>query len=101
MGGRPEWWKLRDQEVRSRSDAARLFSLVRNTGPASASLFVSVVLMRSVHVSRAEAGEAFDPLDPDLWVTSRPPGPRSDDLAQIGRLAGQSAGDDDRPYPGC
>jgi DHA2 family multidrug resistance protein len=79
-------------ELRFRTDAASLFSLVRNIGSGIGISIVTVMLTQNAQVNHTELGEAINPFNPNLWVAS--PSAASGDitaLAQLDRLVNQQA----------
>lgn len=73
-------------EPRLRTDAASLFSLVRNIGSGIGISIVTVVLARNAQINHAELGEAINPFNPNLWAAS--PAAASGDLTALARLNG-------------
>jgi DHA2 family multidrug resistance protein len=79
-------------EPRFRTDAASLFSLVRNIGSGIGISIVTVVLTQSAQVNHAEIGAAINPFNPNLWVASpSAAGGNLTALAQLDRLVNQQA----------
>jgi DHA2 family multidrug resistance protein len=79
-------------EARFRTDAASLFSLVRNIGSGIGISIVTVVLTQSAQINHAEVGEAINAFNPNLWAAS--PSAAAGDvtaLAQLDRLVNQQA----------
>jgi DHA2 family multidrug resistance protein len=79
-------------EPRFRTDAASLFSLVRNIGSGIGISIVTVVLTQSAQVNHSEIGEAINPFNPNLWAVS--PSAASGNLtalAQLNNLVTQQA----------
>jgi DHA2 family multidrug resistance protein len=73
-------------EPRLRTDAASLFSLVRNIGSGIGISIVTVVLTQNAQVNHAELGAAINPFNPNLWAAS--PAAASGDLTALARLDG-------------
>jgi DHA2 family multidrug resistance protein len=53
-----------------RTDAASLFSLVRNIGSSIGISIVTVVLTRNIAINHAELSQAISPFNPNLWAAS-------------------------------
>jgi len=75
--------------VRFRTDAASLFSLVRNIGSAIGISVVSVFLARNVQINHAELGAAISPFNPMLQALSPVRGPAT--LQMLDGLVNQQA----------
>jgi DHA2 family multidrug resistance protein len=57
-------------EVRYRTDATALFSLVRNIGSSIGISIVSAMLVRNVQINHAELSAFINPFNPNLWAAS-------------------------------
>jgi DHA2 family multidrug resistance protein len=71
-------------EPRFRTDAASLFSLVRNIGSGIGISIVTVVLTQSAQLNHSEVGEAINPFNPNLWAVS--PSAASGNLTALAQL---------------
>lgn len=71
-------------EARYRTDAASLFSLVRNIGSGIGISIVTVVLIQSAQINHSEVGEWINPYNPNLWAVS--PAAASGDLSALARM---------------
>jgi MFS transporter, DHA2 family, multidrug resistance protein len=69
-----------------RTDAASLFSLVRNIGSGIGISIVTVVLTQSAQVNHSEVAEAINPFNPNLWAAW--PAAASGDLTALAQLNG-------------
>ena len=73
-------------EPRFRTDAASLFSLVRNIGSGIGISIVTVMLTQNAQIAHSEIGEAINPFNPNLWMAS--PAAATGDLTALARLNG-------------
>ena len=73
-------------EARFRTDAAALFSLVRNIGSSIGISIVTVVLTRNVQINHAELSTSINPFNPNLWAAS--PGAAMRDPMALSQLDG-------------
>ncbi len=64
-----------------RTDAASLFSLVRNLGSSIGISIVTVILTRNIAINHAELSTGISPFNPNLWIVS--PGAASGDPASL------------------
>ena len=73
-------------EARYRTDAASLFSLVRNIGSSIGISIVTMFLSRNVQVNHTELSAAINPFNPDLWAAS--PAAAQGDPTALSRIDG-------------
>jgi DHA2 family multidrug resistance protein len=74
-------------DVRFRTDATALFSLVRNLGSSIGVSVVTVLLVRNTQVNHTELSAFINPFNPNLWAAS--PAAASGDpmaLSQMDRM---------------
>ncbi|MEO9337361.1 DHA2 family efflux MFS transporter permease subunit [Mesorhizobium sp. SB112] len=57
-------------DAKFRTDAASLFSLVRNLGSSIGISVVTVMLTRNVQINHAELSQSINPFNPNLWSAS-------------------------------
>lgn len=69
-----------------RTDAASLFSLVRNIGSGIGISVVTVMLTRNAQINHSELGEAINAFNPNLWIAS--PDAASGNLTALAQLDG-------------
>ena len=69
-----------------RTDAASLFSLVRNLGSSIGISIVTVILTRNIAVNHSELSPAINPFNPNLWAVS--PGAAQGDPTSLAMMDG-------------
>jgi DHA2 family multidrug resistance protein len=69
-----------------RTDAASLFSLVRNLGSSIGISIVTVILTRNIAINHAELSTSINPFNPNLWTVS--PGAAQGDPASLAMMDG-------------
>ncbi|MEZ5805777.1 MAG: DHA2 family efflux MFS transporter permease subunit [Rhizobiaceae bacterium] len=67
-----------------RTDAASLFSLVRNLGSSIGISIVTVILTRNIAINHAELSAGISPFNPNLWAVS--PGAAQGDPASLAMM---------------
>jgi DHA2 family multidrug resistance protein len=73
-------------DVRFRTDATALFSLVRNIGSSIGISIVSVMLVRNTQINHAELSAYINPFNPNLWAAS--PAAAGGDPAALSQIDG-------------
>jgi DHA2 family multidrug resistance protein len=73
-------------DVRFRTDATALFSLVRNIGSSIGISIVSVMLVRNTQINHAELSAHINPFNPNLWAAS--PAAAGGDPAALSQIDG-------------